>query len=224
MPFTTIATTLQEPLSTVHAICNEPSTPRRGGFRNRLRYDTPARRRLVDFIESYDWARTATYAELSAETGLYASDSTIGRLLKKEGFRRCVAHPKPWLTQRQRQERLAFAHRVSSWTIEDWFKIIWTDESSMHRGGHQRVFVTRRPYERYHPHCLQPRLRNIPHIMIWACFAGVEKGPLVFWNKQEWGNITAQGHIYLSLKNFYEYYQTCLLVSLKITFACLLAC
>jgi hypothetical protein len=98
MPFTTIATTLREPLLTVYAIYNEPLTPRRGGFRNRLRYDTPARRCLVDFIESYNWARTATYAELSAETGLYASNSIIGRLLKKEGFWRCVAHPKPWLT------------------------------------------------------------------------------------------------------------------------------
>ena len=84
MPFTTIATTLREPLSTIHAICNEPSTPQRDGFRNRLRYGTPARRRLVDFIESHDWARTATYTELSAETGLYASDSIIGRLLKKK--------------------------------------------------------------------------------------------------------------------------------------------
>ncbi|OCK86580.1 uncharacterized protein K441DRAFT_411854, partial [Cenococcum geophilum 1.58] len=71
---------------------------------------------LVDFIKSHNWARTATYAELSAETGLYASDSIIGRLLKKEGFRRYIAYPKLWLTQRQRQERLAFAHRVSSWT------------------------------------------------------------------------------------------------------------
>jgi len=86
MPFTTIATTLREPLLTVHAICNEPSTPQRSGFRNRLKYDTPARRRLVDFIESHDWARTATYAELSAETGLYVFDFIIRRLLKKEGF------------------------------------------------------------------------------------------------------------------------------------------
>ena len=86
MPFTAIATTLREPLSTVHAICNEPSTPRRGGFRNRLRYDTPARRRLVNFIESHDWARTATYAKLSAKTGLYASNSIIRQLLKKKGF------------------------------------------------------------------------------------------------------------------------------------------
>jgi hypothetical protein len=98
MPFTTIVTTLREPLSTVHAICNEPSTPRYGGFRNRLRYDTPVRQRLVNFIESYDWVRTATYAKLSAETGLYASDSTIGRLLKKEGFQRYITHPKLWFT------------------------------------------------------------------------------------------------------------------------------
>jgi Transposase len=180
MPFTTIATALREPLSTVHAIYNEPSTPRHGGFRNRLRYDTPARRRLVNFIESHNWARTATYTKLSAETGLYISDSTIGQLLKKEGFQRCVTHPKPWLTQRQHQERLVFAHQVSSWTIEDWFKIIWTDESAIHRGGHQRVFVTQRPHKRFHPHCLRPRLRNTPHTMIWAYFTGVKKGPLVF--------------------------------------------
>ena len=46
----------------------------------------PVHRRLVNFIESHDWARTATYAELSAKTGLYASDSIIRQLLKKEGF------------------------------------------------------------------------------------------------------------------------------------------
>ena len=49
---------------------------------------------------------------------------------------------------------------------------IWTDESAMHRSGHQRVFVTRRPYERFHPHCLRPRFRDTPHTMIWACFCG----------------------------------------------------
>jgi len=113
MPLTAIAATLGEPLLTIHSICNKPSTPRRCGYRNRLRYDTPARRRLVDFIKSHNWARTATYTELSAETGLYASDSTIGRLLRKEGFQQYVAHLKPWLTQRHHQQRLEFAHRVS---------------------------------------------------------------------------------------------------------------
>jgi hypothetical protein len=86
MPLTTITTTLGEPLLTIHSIYNKPLTPRRCGYRNRLRYNTPACRRLVDFIKSYNWARTATYAELSAETGLYASDSIIRRLLRKEGF------------------------------------------------------------------------------------------------------------------------------------------
>ena len=45
--------------------------------------------------------------------------------------------------------------------------------------------------------------------MVWAAFCGAEKGPLLFWNKEEWGNITAQGfldHIYLKLKEFYDFY------------------
>ena len=35
MPFTIIATILQEPLLTVHAIYNKPSTPQYGGFSRR---------------------------------------------------------------------------------------------------------------------------------------------------------------------------------------------
>jgi len=86
MPFTAITATLGKPLLIIHSIYNKPSTLRRCSYRNRLRYDTPACRRLVNFIKSYNWARTAIYAELSAETGLYAFNSIIRRLLKKGGF------------------------------------------------------------------------------------------------------------------------------------------
>ena len=82
----TITAILGEPLLTIYSIYNKLSTPWHYSYRNRLRYNTPARRRLVDFIKSYNWARTATYAELSAEMGLYASNSIIRRLLRKEGF------------------------------------------------------------------------------------------------------------------------------------------
>jgi len=86
MPFITIITTLQEPLLTIHAIYNKPLTPRRGGFKNHLKYDTSARRRLVDFIKSYNWACTAIYAKLSIEIKLYIFNFIIKQLLKKEGF------------------------------------------------------------------------------------------------------------------------------------------
>ena len=86
MPFTTIITTLREPLSTIHAIYNKPSTPQCGSFRNCFRYNMPAHQRLINFIKSYNWAHTATYTKLSTKIGLYTSNFIIRQLLKKEGF------------------------------------------------------------------------------------------------------------------------------------------
>ena len=46
-------------------------------------------------------------------------------------------------------------------------------------------------------------------MMVWAAFYGAEKGPLLFWNKEEWGNITVQSfldYIYPKLKEFYDFY------------------
>ena len=86
MPFTTITATLGEPLLTIHSIYNKPLTPRRYSYRNCLRYNTPIHYCLVNFIKSYNWARTATYAKLSIKTGLYTSNSIIRQLLRKEGF------------------------------------------------------------------------------------------------------------------------------------------
>ena len=108
-PISPIAALVKQPYSTVHYIVNEAQTPTRGGYRNALAYGSPIRRRLVDFLESNAWARRLTYSELSFHAGVPCSDSTVARYLKKEGFRRCVAHAKPWLTAAHRRVRLAFA-------------------------------------------------------------------------------------------------------------------
>ena len=79
----------------------------------------------------------------------------------------------------------------------------------MYCGGYQRLYVFRRPGKQFYPNCLCPKFTNVPYIMVWAAFCGVEKGPLLFQNKEEWGNITAQGfldYIYLKLKEFYNFY------------------
>ena len=79
----------------------------------------------------------------------------------------------------------------------------------MYYSGHQRLYVIRRPSKQFYPNCLRPRFTNVPYIMVQAIFYGIEKGPLLFWNKEEQGNITAQGfldYIYLKLKEFYNFY------------------
>ena len=208
-PVSRIAALVKQPYTTVHRIVHEAQTPTRGGYQNGLIYDSPIRHRLVDFIESNTWARRLTYSELSFHVGVPCSDSTVARYLKKEGFRRCVAQAKPWLTAAHRRARLAFALAYSHFQAKDWWRVMWTDEAAMHRGGHQRIYVFRRPGERFNPACLRPQFSNITHTMVWAAFCGVENGHLLFWNREEWGNITAQGfldHIYPKLKEFYDFY------------------
>ena len=56
------------------------------------------------------------------------------RNLRKEvhdlGLNSCIAVKKPFLSDNHKVERLAFAKEHSHWTLEDWSKVIWTDEAS----------------------------------------------------------------------------------------------
>ncbi|GFY18421.1 transposable element Tc1 transposase [Trichonephila clavipes] len=59
-----------------------------------------------------------------------------GRLLEI-GLRGCKAHPKPLLTEFQRKRRLTWAMEHSLWTIKDWEKEIFSDESQFCISGNQ---------------------------------------------------------------------------------------
>ena len=76
-PISHIAALVKQPYSTVHRIVNEAHTPTRGGYRNAFVYGSPIQRRLVDFLESNNWARRLTYLDLSFHAGVPCSDSTV---------------------------------------------------------------------------------------------------------------------------------------------------
>ena len=79
----------------------------------------------------------------------------------------------------------------------------------MYCGGYQRLYIIRRPNKQFYPNYLRSKFTNIPYIMVQAAFCSAEKGPLLFWNKEEQGNIMAQGfldYIYPKLKEFYNFY------------------
>ncbi|GFV63391.1 transposable element Tc1 transposase [Trichonephila clavipes] len=59
-----------------------------------------------------------------------------GRLLEI-GLRGCKARPKPLLTEFQRKKRLTWAREHSLWTIKDWEKVIFSDESQFCISGNQ---------------------------------------------------------------------------------------
>ncbi|KAK3874015.1 hypothetical protein Pcinc_021033 [Petrolisthes cinctipes] len=49
-------------------------------------------------------------------------------------FRKKRAQRKPFVSEVQRKNRLAFAHKYSSWTTNEWKRVLWNGESSFKVG------------------------------------------------------------------------------------------
>ncbi|MBW0515096.1 hypothetical protein O181_054811 [Austropuccinia psidii MF-1] len=62
------------------------------------------------------------------------SNCTIQREIHKLGKYSRIAPKKPYLRPQDFQRRLAFAQAHRHWTINEWAKVIWTDESAFELG------------------------------------------------------------------------------------------
>ncbi len=88
---------------------------------------------------------------------------------------------KPLLNQRQRQKRLTWAVEKNNWTVAQWSKVLFSDESKFCISfGNQGPRVWRKSGEAQNPCCLKSSVKFPQSVMIWAAmsFAGV--GPLCF--------------------------------------------
>ena len=74
----------------------------------------------------------------------------LHRKLGEEGLFGRIAARKPLLKERNRVKRQKFAKEHKKWTKEDWYKVLWTDESKFEQfGNRRRVYVRRREGARY---------------------------------------------------------------------------
>jgi hypothetical protein len=78
--------------------------------------------------------RRATLKRISQLISTKASVNTIRNELKKIGYASRVAVKKPFLNEKQQNARYIFAKSHAHWTVDDWRKVIWTDESSFEIG------------------------------------------------------------------------------------------
>ena len=60
---------------------------------------------------------------------LNISKSTVGCRLHEHGLFSHVAAQKPWLDNEHYKARLDFAIAYKNWTVEDWNRVLWSDES-----------------------------------------------------------------------------------------------
>jgi len=109
-------------------------------------------------------------------------------------MRKGVAVAKPFLSERHTERRLAWALEHRDWTVDDWSKVIWSDEASICLGKlAQRRYVLRSPQEKYDHDNLVPAFKNHKQsAMVWGCFFGTTLGPLQYFPR---GAINAQSYV-----------------------------
>jgi hypothetical protein len=136
-----------------------------------------------------------TFEQVKRALNIQASARTIRRELRKAGYRRCIACPRPFILRAQAKKRLAFAYKhrwwgTSDWAASreggDWRKVIRSDECIFELGKNGRVWVTRRVDEKRCSDYIRSTYRSRRvSIMIWGAIGWDYKSPLVFLEKEE---------------------------------------
>jgi transposase len=70
---------------------------------------------------------------LKTDLNVFVSDDTVRRALVEVGLEASVKVSKPLLSKKNIAERLAFAKRHEFWTMADWERVVWSDETKINR-------------------------------------------------------------------------------------------
>jgi transposase len=139
--------------------------------------------------------RLTPFKQIAHELGINVDERTLTKAFDKEGYHRRVATEKPLLTPKHINERLWWTNACVDKAQSVWNRVIWSDEASF-KIGRGKVYVTRRPEEKYLPSCCVPKFKDYSSVYVWACIGGDgSKGPLFIWDREQIGNINSLSYI-----------------------------
>lgn len=186
-------------VSTVWRICRpgNPATPKKKKGRP-IKLSSPIRCSLIQHATLNAENRRKPLRQIAYECGIKAGDEALRKAFHLEGYGRRIARKKVLLKPETKAKRLLFALQHQNWTVEDWKRVIWTDECYVWLSGrHGRMYVTRKvgKEEEYLQDCIVPKFEKKHTVMIWGAIVGDRKSQLVFWDRENWGTITAEAYI-----------------------------
>jgi transposase len=120
--------------------------------------------------------------ELAEDINLNVSNFTIRRAMKDASINAHPAAVKPFVSARNAKKRVNWCKDKVDWSLNQWKKVLWTDETSLEvQGtGSKRIMVWRRPGQRFEHDCLTPSFKSgRVTVMMWGCFIGKNLGPIV---------------------------------------------
>ena len=109
-------------------------------------------------------------AQFNARHSKDISLNTIKQHLRSANLWGKVAVRKPLLRPINKQKRLKWAKEHQNWTVEDWKRVLWTDESKFELfGTRRRVYIRRSSSEKMLPECT---VSTVKHgggsVMVWG--------------------------------------------------------
>jgi len=141
--------------------------------------------KVVAKVREDRYGREKSCADLAGELsneGINISAITIWRILRQAGLRKKKPTRKPGLMKKMKEDRLKWCTEHQDWTLDDWKRVIWSDETSvvlLHRRGGYRVW--RKSEERFLKSCIRERWKGYSEFMFWGCFSYNRKGPCHCW-------------------------------------------
>lgn len=149
------------------------------GFKNQVRCGRPrvtsavTDRRIINIVKKNRFASTTEIrAMLKDVDGKLLNKYTIRNRLIENGYRGRVPRRKPNLVSRHVKQRLSWAESHADWTINDWKKVLFSDESKIelfNNDGPQKCW--RKQGEAFNPKCILPTVKHGGgSIMVWGCF------------------------------------------------------
>src|SRR5229473_1045625 len=109
------------------------------------------------------------------------SSQTVRNVLKKHSFKAVTKKKKPLLSAMHRKKCLAFALKYTEWTVEDWKRVIWSDETKINRiGSDGKQWVWKQVGEGLISREVQGTVKiGGGKIMVWGCMGWEGVGQLV---------------------------------------------
>jgi transposase len=78
---------------------------------------------------------------------------------------------KPFINEAQAKRRVRWCKEHLHWTIDQWRKVIWSDESPFTLSYNRRTRVWRSADEKFKPHAIRGTLKHDTKINVWGCFS-----------------------------------------------------
>jgi transposase len=107
---------------------------------------------------------------------------TVRNVLKESGFYSATKKKVPMLKKTHRQKRLEFAHYHENWTVEDWKRVLWSDETKINRiGSDGKVYVWKERGEPISDRTTTPTVKHGGgnNLMVWGCMGWNGVGKLI---------------------------------------------